>query len=357
MIKDIDDPLQPHHQKNHKPYIFFDMKNILVVDNDPITLHILAGMLKSHSNFLNILAAQCIQTAVETLDQKKIHVLITGMHISESDAFKLCLLLSNNSETRVIIITDNASPAFCEKTKNMASVIHFNQSLDISLLTKRIFTELQVDYGGQIRGLSLSSLLQVLELEGRSCTLLVTAKSNTGTIYLTNGKPTAAKTGDLTGISAVLHILNWQNVLIDIDYKPKEIDLEITKPLMTLLLESGKVMDEELSQRQNLRQHSRYDCLVGVEYRIDDVNYHCYMRDLSEGGAYLETDQPVQLDQRLVLTLFSPMLEQSCAIKGIVVRRDKKGLGVRFEDLILDQKQVIRSLIESCCVPIPKPSE
>jgi len=84
---------------------------------------------------------------------------------------------------------------------------------------------------------------------------------------------------------------------------------------------------------------------------------HCYMRDLSEGGAYLETDQPVELDQQLVLTLFSSMLEQSCAIKGIVVRRDKKGIGVRFEDLISKQKHVIRSLIESCCVPIPKPSE
>jgi CheY-like chemotaxis protein/Tfp pilus assembly protein PilZ len=348
---------RPHHRQNRKPDFIFDMKNILVVDNDPITLHILAGMLRSHSNFLNILAAQNIQTALETLDQKKIHVLITGMHISESDAFKLCLLLSDNSETRVIIITDNASPAFCEKTKKLASVIHFNQVLDISLLTKRIFTELQIDFGGQIHGLTLPSLLQLLELERRSCTLLVTAKANSGTIYLTDGKPTAAKTMDLTGISAALHILTWQNVLIDIDNKPKEIDLEITKPLMTLLLESGKVMDEELSLRQNLRQHSRYDCLVGVEFKIDDVNYHCYMRDLSEGGAYLETDQPVELDQQLVLTLFSPMLEQSCAIEGIVVRRDKKGIGVRFEDLILKQKHVIRSLIESCCVPIPKPSE
>jgi hypothetical protein len=113
---------------------------------------------------------------------------------------------------------------------------------------------------------------------------------------------------DLTGISAALHILTWQNVLIDIDNKPKEIDLEITKPLMTLLLESGKVMDEELSLRLNLRQHSRYDCLVGVEFQIDDVNYHCYMRDLSEGGAYLETDQPVELDQQ---TRFNPFFSNA----------------------------------------------
>lgn len=328
------------------------MNNVLVVDNDSITLHILAGMLKNHSNLLNIYSAQNIQTALEILNQYKIHILLTGMHISESDVFKLCLLLSD-TDTRIVIVTDNASPEFCKKIENLKTVIHFNQGLDISLLTKRIFTELQIDYGGQIRGLTLSTLLQVLELERRSCTLLVTAKSNRGTIYLTDGKLTAAKAGNLTGITAALHILNWQNVLIDIDYKPKEFDLEITKPLMTLLLESGKVMDEELSQRRNLRQHTRYNCLVGVEYRLHDVNYHCYMRDLSEGGAYLETDQPVEVTQQISLFLFSPMLEKSCTIEGTVVRRDKHGVGVRFEDLILNQKQVIRSLIESCCVPIP----
>ena len=78
----------PYHQHNHKPDLIFDMKNVLVVDNDPITLHILAGMLKSHSNFLKILAAQSIQTALETLDQKKIHVLITGMHIKHVTCIK-----------------------------------------------------------------------------------------------------------------------------------------------------------------------------------------------------------------------------------------------------------------------------
>jgi Tfp pilus assembly protein PilZ len=81
------------------------------------------------------------------------------------------------------------------------------------------------------------------------------------------------------------------------------------------------------------------------------------MRDLSEGGAYLETDQPVEVGQRIVLSLYSPMLEHSCEIVGKAVRRDKKGIGVRFEELALKQKQVTRSLIESCCVPISKPSE
>jgi CheY-like chemotaxis protein/Tfp pilus assembly protein PilZ len=328
------------------------MKTILVVDNDPITLHILAGMLKSHTHFLTVFTADSIENAIEILNQEAIDLIITGLHIPEPDVFQLLLLLSGFPDFCVVVITNNASEIFHTKIKMLPFVVHFDQMLDIRLLVRRIFTELQIDYGGQVQGLTLSSLLQVLESESRSCTLLIAAKSKLGTIHLVGGKPVAAKAGDLTGKAAVLKILNWQNVLIDIDYKPREIPVEIDTSLMRLLLESGQLMDETLSQRQNLRQHRRYDCLVGVEYLLNDVKYQCYMRDLGEGGAYLETDQEVTLGQQIVLTLYSPALEESCAIHGTIVRRDKKGIGVQFDSLGTNQKQVIQTLIESCSLTI-----
>ena len=292
------------------------MKNILIVELDPFTLHIFSGLLKSHSNFFRVFSAAGIPEALDILDNEEIHILITGMHVPEVDAFKLALLVSDDPGIRSVIITNNASPELCSKIQEMPSVIHFDQILDISTLSKRLFTELQIDYGGQIRGLTLSILLQVLELEGRSCTLLVTAKSKSGTLYLVDGRPVAARVGKLKGKPAALLILNWQNVLIDIDYKPIEIQKEIDTQLMNLLLESGQFRDEALIQRRNLRRHNRYDCLVAVEFRVDDMNYQCYMRDLSAGGAYIETEQPVMMGQELMLSLYSPMLERSSIVSG-----------------------------------------
>jgi CheY-like chemotaxis protein len=334
------------------------MKNILVVDNDPIMLHTFVGLLKSQGGFLQILSAANVQTALEVLSGEEVHILITGMHMSEMDAFELLSLLgANYPQTRVIVMTNNASSMLRTKIKQMASVIHFDQALDISMLTKRIFTELQIDYGGQVRGITLSSFLQMLELERRSCTLQVTAKGKTGTIYILDGKPAAAKMGLLTGKSAALHILTWENVLIDIDYAPHDAQREIAAPLMNLLLESGRIVDEKQSQRPNQRKHSRYDCLVGVDYDISDWTYQCYMRDISEGGAYIETEQPVKVGQRLTMSLASPVLERACAINGTVVRRDPKGIGVRFDNMTLQQKQVIRSLTETRCSPTAGPSQ
>jgi CheY-like chemotaxis protein/Tfp pilus assembly protein PilZ len=334
------------------------MKNILVVDNDPIMLHTFVGLLKSQGSFLQILSATNVQTALEALSREEVHILITGMHMSEMDAFDLLSLLgAKYPQTRVIVMTNNASSMLRTKIKQMASVIHFDQALDISMLTKRIFTELQIDYGGQVRGITLSSFLQMLELERRSCTLQITAKGKTGTIFILDGKPAAARMGLLTGKSAALHILTWENVLIDIDYAPREAQREIATPLMNLLLESGRIVDEKQSQRPNQRKFSRYDCLVGVDYDISDWTYQCYMRDISEGGAYIETEQPIKVGQRLTMSLASPVLERTCAINGTVVRRDPKGIGVRFENMTLQQKQVIRSLTETRCSPIAGPSQ
>ena len=334
------------------------MKNILVVDNDPIMLHTFVGLLKSQGSFLQILSATNVQTALEVLSGEEVHILITGMHMSEMDAFDLLSLIgAKYPQTRVIVMTNNASSMLRTKIKQMDSVIHFDQALDISMLTKRIFTELQIDYGGQIRGITLSSFLQMLELERRSCTLQITAKGKAGTIFILDGKPAAAKMGLLTGKSAALHILTWENVLIDIDYSPREAQREIATPLMNLLLESGRIVDEKQSQRPNQRKHSRYDCLVGVDYDISDWTYQCYMRDISEGGAYIETEQPIKVGQQLTMSLASPVLERTCAINGTVVRRDPKGIGVRFDNMTLQQKQVIRSLTETRCSPIAGPSQ
>lgn len=329
------------------------MKNVLIVDNDPIMLHTFVGLLKSQGGFLRILSAANIQATIEILSGQDVHILITGMHMPEMDAYELMSLLgANYPQTRVIVMTNNASSMFRSKIRQMASAIHFDQALDISMLTKRIFTELQIDYGGQIRGVTLASFLQMLELEGRSCALLVTAKGKLGTIYILDGKPVAARMGLLTGKAAALHILTWENVLIDIDYAPGTVNREINTPLMNLLLESGRIVDEKQSQRPNSRKHNRYDCLVGVDYDISDWTYQCYMRDISEGGAYIETEQPVKVGQRLTMSLSSPVLERTCDINGTVVRRDPKGMGVRFKELTLQQKQVIRSLMETRCAPI-----
>jgi CheY-like chemotaxis protein len=322
------------------------MKNLLIVDSDPIMRSTLVGMLNSQGGFINVQSAKDGKIALDIIAQQKIHLVITGLFMPEMDGFELVAQLGLlHPDIRVIVMTTSASPMFRAKLKQMHTAVHFEQSMDISLLTKRIFTELQIDYGGQVRGISLSSFLQMIELEGRTCTLQLTAKGTTGYLFISKGALIAAKFGALVGKPAALQILAWQNVLIDIDYAPKEIQKEITTPLMGLLLESGRMVDEKVSQRPNQRKHDRFECLVAVDYDINDWTYQCFLRDISLGGAYIETAQSITIGQKIILTLFSAELGHSCAINALVVRRDKKGIGVTFEQVSLQQKKVIQALV------------
>jgi Tfp pilus assembly protein PilZ len=325
------------------------MKNILVVDNDPIMLHMFVGLLKSQgSGFVRILLAVNGQAALKVLANKEVHLLITGLHLPEKETLNLLSqLAAGYSNIRVVVMTDGASAMFCSKVKPIPSVIHFDQALDVSLLIRRVFDELRINYGGQLHGISLASFLQMMELEKRSCTVKVMAKAKIGTIYLKRGQPIAARTGEVTGKPAALQILTWQNVSIDIDYAPIAVPAEMDAQLMKLILESGRMVDEKQSRRTDQREHDRHDCLVSVDYDIRDWTYQSYMRDISEGGAYIETEQDVEVGQRLVMYLSSPVLESVCTVNATVTRRDPTGIGVRFEELSLKQKQVLRSLMES----------
>ena len=321
------------------------MKDILIVDQNQITLKAYVGLLKSQSGFLNVLSAKNTNEALEIISQRRIHIVITGFYLPEIDSFELVTLVAKQyPDIRIIVMTSNASEMFCAKIKQIPTAVHFDQATDIGLLTKWIFTDLNIDNGGQVRGLSLPSFLQFISQEDRNCTLQISTEGKIGLMSIINGELVAAKVGPLNGEAAALVILSWEDVIIDIDYSLTEIRREITKPLMALLLESRRLVDESSTEPTNLRKHDRFECYVAVDYEIIDWTYQCFLRDISLGGAYIETEQPVKEGQKIVLTLSHPKLESSCSIIGQVVRRDKKGIGVRFEDVGLHQMKVIQAL-------------
>jgi CheY-like chemotaxis protein len=321
------------------------MKNILIVDSDLITLNIIAGLLKCQGNFFNVLSTASSRVALEIIASKAIDMVITGPHLPEiANADLMTRIERRYPQIRMILMTAGASQMLRSKTKQRQSVILFDQALDVALLVQRIFSELSIEYGGRIRGVSLPSFLQMMELEDRSCSLLITAKGRTGWLYLRKGIPVASEFGKLTGRLAALQILTWKNVTIDIDYKSPDCPRKITKPLMSLIMESGRLIDEEQRQRPELRKHGRFDCHVAVDYDLSKWTYRSYLLDISMGGAYILTEQPVEIGQKIIISLTSTNDKHNDSFNGVVIRRDARGIGVRFDNLSLRQKEMIEAM-------------
>jgi hypothetical protein len=98
--------------------------------------------------------------------------------------------------------------------------------------------------GGQIRGISLDSFLQMAQMEKTTCTLTVSTNEEVGYLYILKGVLIAAETGDLDGKDSVFRILSWENVSIEIINTCEKTENEINQPLMNLLMEGLRLKDE-----------------------------------------------------------------------------------------------------------------
>ncbi|MGH7488775.1 MAG: DUF4388 domain-containing protein, partial [bacterium] len=87
-----------------------------------------------------------------------------------------------------------------------------------------------------VRGLSLSSLLQVIEMERKTCTLSVSWGGSHGRIGLRNGELVHAQAGRTTGKDALFEILSWATPVLTLEDR-YEGPTTVTGGVQQLLLE------------------------------------------------------------------------------------------------------------------------
>lgn len=321
------------------------MKSVLIVDKDTAILHKFNHLFKVHGAFFNVLTAFNGRQAIEILKDMDIDLVITGLRMPEMDGFELVVYIKKEfPKIKTIMMTDKHSPVATAKLSGSPDADTSNDSADISELTERIFLDLTDKYGGQVRGISLVSFLQMLELERISCVLNIKSKDRHGHIFMKDGELIAAKAVGLKGKEAAIEILCWDKPLIDIDYRAVKKAKEITLPLMNVLLESQRLKDSKKGDYKDLRQHPRFECLIAVDFDLSDWSYKSFVRDLSLGGAYIETDQPISIGQEVFITVNTKNPKACCTIAGKVCRRDERGAGIKFEELSLFQRNVIKSI-------------
>jgi len=328
------------------------MKTVMIVDNDPIMLEIIASLLRDHGIFFRIIKVENIAKASKLIDRVVIDLVITGLRVPEEDSIDFIQKLKeSHPNVSRVVLTDVVSPTLKSKIDQVGVSAYLEEPINMDALTELLLAELKIAYGGRIRDISLSSFTQMLELEGNTCVLRVRGGRETGELFFSKGELIAAKLGGVSGKKAAIDILGWPKILIDIDFTPFEKEREIHIPLMNLLLESHKAEDERQVKKAEMRQHQRYDCHIKVEFDISDWSYEGVIKNISLGGVYIETHHPVTVGSEIMLGLTSLDDWRHCTIKGTVVRRDAKGVGVAFQGLSLYQQQVVQSFLKSDLAP------
>lgn len=323
------------------------MKSVLVVNSDPMMLRNLVGLLKSRGSYFHIMTASDEQEALTVVAHFKVDLMLVAVGQNGTAGLKLLAEINHHHpEIKAVAMAAGASSLMQARLSELKGPQVIDGPVDGDRLTRYVFAQLQINYGGQVHGISLPSFLQMIELEGKTCTLEVSTDQGMGYLFFEEGALVNARTGQLTGSDAVLAILAWERPMIDLDYQNTSQQRTILRPLMSLLLESRRRLDEARRPASDKRRHYRLDCLMAVDMDLSDWTYKTLVHDISYGGAYIETDQAIGQGQQVVLSLGAPGSRRGTTIAGQVVRRDPGGVGIRFEALSLHQHNVIKALLE-----------
>ena len=223
----------------------FSMKRVLIVDDDESFLLSLIDGFKAYEDKFTISTANDGLEAVETLKNEEISLVLTDLKMPRMDGFELVAHLSSNyPEIPVIVMTAFGTPEMEDNLRDMGTFQYIEKPIDFTVLVEKILKGLRGRSKGFITGVSLSSFLQLLELDRKSCTLNIHAGNKSGTIYLLNGELIEAQYDDLRGKEAAFEIVGWKNVEIEIENSCSITESNIKESLGFILLEGSRRKDE-----------------------------------------------------------------------------------------------------------------
>jgi uncharacterized protein (TIGR02266 family) len=95
------------------------------------------------------------------------------------------------------------------------------------------------------------------------------------------------------------------------------------------------------------REYDRKPLLAVVDYATQQGTYKDFIKNISEGGMFIETRVPFVPGQQMSLTFSLADLEKHVKVTGEVARKTPQGIGVKFKTIDEEQKERLHSILEN----------
>ena len=93
------------------------------------------------------------------------------------------------------------------------------------------------------------------------------------------------------------------------------------------------------------RRGSRVPVTVRINYATVDAMFTEFTRNVNEGGLFVETEEPLALDETVVLQFTLPGSDAPIQARGRVVRVEASGMGIEFDKLDGSARDAIDVLV------------
>jgi len=227
------------------------MEKVLIVDDDPVLQKFLGQRLETYANKFETIQAYDGKEAIDILSQRYISLLVTDIVMPEVDGLSLLTYINNHyPQIQCIVMTGHRSPILEKKLQEDNIFRLLRKPFHFDALTQAILQALDQDVpGGVLKGISVASFLQMIEMEGKTCLFEVSSpEKGHGVFYFQEGILFDAAFRKLKGEEAAIHMI-WMNKA-EISFKRApmgRVKKRIERPLTGLIMEAMRRKDEESS--------------------------------------------------------------------------------------------------------------
>lgn len=104
--------------------------------------------------------------------------------------------------------------------------------------------------------------------------------------------------------------------------------------------------DNYMNPLNERRTHTRKSCLLSVDWSISNCIYTNAIRNVSNGGMFIETSEPFEVGQKISIRILAPEhLKKISQLNAEVVRVESEGIAVKFFNDDEHQKELISILV------------
>lgn len=221
------------------------MTRILLVDDEEVFLKSLVEGLQELEPEWQIESTTRGEEALRWLAERGYDVAVIDLRMPGVDGFSILAELSEREPSPIVIVMSAyLSPGAKQSLREAFVDRVLEKPFDLEELREAVKACVEDDTRGMLEGISLPTILQLLEMEQRTCTLEVNAGDKTGFVYFRGGTALDARVGDLFGDAALFELLTWSRPRLRITSFCPVRKQGLSGSITSLLLEAAKAADE-----------------------------------------------------------------------------------------------------------------
>lgn len=227
------------------------MKNVLIIDDEKSFLLSMKAGFEPFKDELNILTAANGLEGVKILESTQVDLVVTDLKMPKMDGFQVLSHLSENyPDIPAMVMTAFNTPEIESRLNEERTLTIFEKPVNFDEFTQAILDSVNSDSNDDM-GISLTSFMQLVQNEEKTCLLEVKTPENTGLIYFDKGELINAGYDGLQAEEAVFKLLEYQDVQIGFKRLPrKKVKRAIKTNLMQILMEGMRRIDERMESEE-----------------------------------------------------------------------------------------------------------